>query len=433
MNKTIRKWQKTGAAVAAAAAILFSGCGQDKIPTSYENGITSLESRDYLKALERFQNAVNKDGQDAEGYRGMGIAYLLLGEYQSAVDAFNKALDADKHPAQNAEFAEDIRFYQAQAYCGLDEYDKAMTLYNQLLTGKRAGEAYLLRGKIYARNGKFGQAGLDFQKAVELNNSYEIYLQVYEVYVENNRQADGAGFLKGIKDNEPKTADEYYQLGRVYYELKELDTAEKYLSTAIEKEVDAAVPVLAQLYLQQGKADRARKAYKTCVEAGRKPSIGYNGLAELEIADGNYAKALEWIEKGLKAVDSDAREELLFNEIVVYEKQLDFQTAYEKLQEFLKSFPINARAKREAAFLESRVAESQQTRQAEKVGNHPEEEKKEEEDKDSDEEEKDDDLDFTDEDGDGYPDELGDNLDYDWSVSGDTGTSDYTYSEETWE
>ena len=46
--------------------------------------------------------------------------------------------------------------------------------------------------------------------------------------------------------------------------------------------------------------------------------------------------------------------DLLFNEIVVYEKQLDFQTAKEKMQEYLKQYPKDEEALRENEFLQSR-------------------------------------------------------------------------------
>ena len=58
------------------------------------------------------------------------------------------------------------------------------------------------------------------------------------------------------------------------------------------------------------------------------------------------------IENGLSC--GGAEEELLFNEIVVYEYKLDFNTAKEKMQEFLKKYPDNQEAVRENSFLQSR-------------------------------------------------------------------------------
>ena len=47
--------------------------------------------------------------------------------------------------------------------------------------------------------------------------------------------------------------------------------------------------------------------------------------------------------------------DLLFNEIVVYEKQLDFATALTKTQEYVEMFPDDKDAAKELTFLQSRV------------------------------------------------------------------------------
>ena len=46
---------------------------------------------------------------------------------------------------------------------------------------------------------------------------------------------------------------------------------------------------------------------------------------------------------------------LLFNEIVVYEKKLDFATAQQKAQEYVDMFPDDKTAQKELAFLNTRL------------------------------------------------------------------------------
>ena len=46
--------------------------------------------------------------------------------------------------------------------------------------------------------------------------------------------------------------------------------------------------------------------------------------------------------------------DLLYNEIVVFENQLDFETAKSKMQEFLEKYPGDQEAVRENTFLQSR-------------------------------------------------------------------------------
>lgn len=47
----------------------------------------------------------------------------------------------------------------------------------------------------------------------------------------------------------------------------------------------------------------------------------------------------------------------MFNEIVVYEKKLDFATALSKIQEYVKMFPDDENAQKELTFLKSRNGE----------------------------------------------------------------------------
>ncbi len=50
-------------------------------------------------------------------------------------------------------------------------------------------------------------------------------------------------------------------------------------------------------------------------------------------------------------------QDLLYNEIVVYEKKLDFATALSKIQENVKMFPDDENASKELTFLQSRNGE----------------------------------------------------------------------------
>lgn len=359
-KKPIRFFAKTRTAVPVlllGAALILPGCGSTS-DSAYSSGMSALTSGDYNTAITNFQTAVDSEGRAAEGYRGLGIAYLSLGDCKNAADAFSKSLAAISHPRQNKSFREDVLFYQAEAYAAEQQYDNAMTIYNELIKSEdRAGQAYLLRGRLYALENKFGQAGQDFQKALELDNSYEIYLEIYDIYVQNNRQADGAAFLKDALNKKPSGAEDYYQLGRICYELKDYDKAETYLKKAIEKNVSEAVMLLGRVYTDNGNYDSATALYQSCVDNGTSVSLGYNGLALIDIMKGDYDDALQKIQSGLDTDEAEYREELLYNEIVAYEKKLDFKTAASKMESFLKSYPTNEKAVQENLFLQSRVTE----------------------------------------------------------------------------
>src|SRR5699024_12405327 len=57
--------------------------------------------------------------------------------------------------------------------------------------------------------------------------------------------------------------------------------------------------------------------------------------------------ALRNIRQGISCRDESVMRDLLYNEIVVYERQLDFETAQSKMREFLERYPGDEEALRE--------------------------------------------------------------------------------------
>ena len=65
-------------------------------------------------------------------------------------------------------------------------------------------------------------------------------------------------------------------------------------------------------------------------------------------------KALEYIESGKKLIDQSCLKELLFDEIIYYEKIKDYNTAYEKVSEFMEKYPNDVDGRNELDFLYTR-------------------------------------------------------------------------------
>ena len=381
-KKRIQLW-----CLAAAVLLALPGCGENPVSTTYEDGIEALRTGDYTTADTLFRTAIDVDGRAAEGHRGQGIIAIRQERYEDAVEYFNMALGEIPAYKDSQAFREDILFYQAEAWHRLGQNDKAMSNYNQLLEGKNAGRAYLLRGKLYAEDGKFGQAGQDFRKAVERDSDYEVYLQIYEVYTSNNRQADGAAFLREGTRKKPATPEEYYELGRISYVLGEYEEAKQYLERAVRDEVSGALTLLGRVYLEENDIEKARELFRDGAAAEATQGIGYNGLALCALYEGRYDEAVNYIRSGMATLNGNVKEALRFNEIVAYECKLDFETAAAKMEGFLKLYPENEDALRENIFIQSRLTGS--------YAAPPPETQEEEPQTDT----------FTDADGDGIPDE----------------------------
>ena len=64
------------------------GCQQkDTEPTDVEIGMTAIENELYSDALASFEKAVAAEEDLVEAYRGEGMAYMGLGQYEDAVNS----------------------------------------------------------------------------------------------------------------------------------------------------------------------------------------------------------------------------------------------------------------------------------------------------------------------------------------------------------
>lgn len=68
--------------------ILLTGC----LSNPYKSGVKALEEKDYKEAAAQFQEAVEKNENKADSYRGLGIALWETEDYKGAKNAFENAI-----------------------------------------------------------------------------------------------------------------------------------------------------------------------------------------------------------------------------------------------------------------------------------------------------------------------------------------------------
>ena len=88
-------------------------------------------------------------------------------------------------------------------------------------------------------------------------------------------------------------------------------------------------------------------------EKGNNAAV-YNQLGVCRSLAGDHAGALTAFQFGLRLEDAEWMKRLRFNEAVTYENLLDFNTAYDKMQEYLTKYPKDEKAMHELTFLETR-------------------------------------------------------------------------------
>ena len=335
--------------VCLACAFLLSGCRNAEDSGAYGAAVAAYESGDYEAAFSQFEDAAKNDGRTAEAYRGMGLIYLARGDYGFAVNMFDLSISEMKH--ENNEFKEDVLLYKADALVKDGQTGEALKIYDSLKDGGCSAEAYALEGCIYLRQGDIGSAEEDFEKAMEGGQDIALCLTIYEAYRDINLEGDGAEYLDKAVASKPESAEDYALQGRAYDYLNDYDNACASLNRAINMGYDSAAEILADIYFKNGDISSAKSLFMDMVSSNKNTAMGYNGLALCSIEEGKFENALEYVDLGLKCEDPDAEKTLLFNEIVIYEKMLDFETAKEKAADYLEKYPSDKEMEEEMRFL----------------------------------------------------------------------------------
>lgn len=340
-------------AVLPLVVILLAGCQSVEKTNSVEEGMTAIENKDYQGAIDDFSLAISLDEDVTAAWRGKGIAYMGLGEYGKAVEAFDSALSFTDEKMPNTR--RDILYYKASALYKAKDYDRAIETCTELIELKSEGDAYYLRGAAYLAVDEYDRAELDFSNAASLSpNDYDMFLNIYGCYLEKNRSADGAVYLEKALAIQDNSAEADYQKARIYFCLEDYDKAKSLLSSLVEEKNENAMELMGRVYLALDDTAHARKTYQELLEADGESAECYNGLVLCDLKDEDYTSAMENVNKGLASAGNEGRRELLYNAIVVLEYQGDFAGALEKAREYTELYPADERGAREYTFLSTR-------------------------------------------------------------------------------
>ncbi|MCD8021594.1 MAG: tetratricopeptide repeat protein [Lachnospiraceae bacterium] len=351
-----RHFRRIGCALVMLCVVLATGCAMGE--ATGENttaGLEALEEGDYQGALTLFEQAVADGEQQVLAYRGLGLACMGLGDYEGAVDAFEAALaNTDSRMPSNTE---DIRLYLATAQYRLQDYTDVIDTCTDILTASEDGnaDAYFLRGASYLQEGETDKAASDFDAAVALEaEDYDLYLNIYECYVQANLSAVGVVYLQTAQNLKGDDTEYYYNQGRIYYYLGNYTEAQRMLITPVEEKYEPAMYLIGKVYLAMDDYTHALAVYQQIQDEFGESAECYNGLAICAIQQGNYDTALTYISLGLALDGTSGKQELYFNEIVAYERKLDFATAKEKAEAYVANYPTDEAGQKEWAFLSTR-------------------------------------------------------------------------------
>ena len=335
--------------------IAVSGCKSSEASDKLKEGYDAVIAQDFSTALSCFNEAVS-DGCDYEdAFRGMGLAYMGCEQYGKAVNSFRSALSYAGMFPGDMEY--DINYYMALCYYKLGEYDNAIAVYDGII-GIRPKDvnAYFMRGNMETLVGNLDIAVEDFDKAVKLDkDNYGLYIDVYSILSKNGYEGQGQKYLDVVLAADKSEISDYDK-GRLCYYQGEYAQGANYLERAKKngEGSEEVINLLADCYKQTEQYDLAAMIYDSYLAENANPEM-YNQLGLCYVEQGDYASALNAFQVGTQIQENNTcMQTLLLNEIACYEFLLDFDTAKDKMEEYMLIYPYDEQIEKEYAFLTTR-------------------------------------------------------------------------------
>ena len=250
-----------------ASALFLAGAMATCVGLSYT---TISQIKIWKNGLSLWSYVIEKEpGQVSIAYTNLGSVYQKMGQYDKAMENFDKALSLDQG---------DYLAYlnRGSIFDKLGRLDNAIESYNKaIMLHPNAYEAYFNRGLTYSKIGNLPRAIEDFQKAIALNpNEYRAYNNIGVLY------SDGGMYDKAIEsfsrcvEINPDYAIAYNNRGLNYSFIDRYDRAIEDFTAAIRLDPnnDSAYFNRANMYLRTGRRVQAEADYRRACELGNSDS-----------------------------------------------------------------------------------------------------------------------------------------------------------------
>lgn len=142
--------------------------------------------------------------------------------------------------------------------------------------------------------------------------------------------------------------------GLQLYQWKDYRSALPILLEAYENGYSDLVLYVGSCYGQTGDLENMQIYYNVFLKDHPMNSFMYAQYAAIALDEDKLDEALSYIEQGLQLEDQSSVQELLFDEIVYYEKIKDYNTAYAKAKAFVEAYPNDPDGKNEYDLLYTR-------------------------------------------------------------------------------
>ncbi len=347
---------------------------------SYEKGQSLMREGQYEEAIRKYRLAVSQGMKDPAVYADLAIAYEKNGESGEADAALEEALEkgADdpavmkkcgifslmrsqdatalqyfRNSVQSDEndlSGEDLETmgYIADIYKRAGAFQEAIRIYNLLITqGYCTLEHEILAGECYLRLVQNQAACQYFEMAVSNPRAgAEHYVAIVRMLDEAGDRTDAELFYQrgaAFTEEEGKMSR-----GTYCYSCGRIQEAYEYLAS--EDDEESRLLRASELCDSQD-YDAAERIYEEMIRDGYDSGKVYNAYMMLKIAQGEYTAARQLLMKVQSDENPAVRSDGAWNEVILYERMQDFDTARERLRSYSVEHYLNEEERHELLFL----------------------------------------------------------------------------------
>jgi tetratricopeptide (TPR) repeat protein len=287
------------------------------------------------ESIQELRRALELQPNSDEGYRRLGQAYLDSGRKTEAIQAYQKAAEIDQFYWLNQEALAEAYFKDGDLLSAQDTF-RGVT---ELAPDNPLG--YEGIGDVYFSQGKYQESIPEFQKALQLHPSYDVYSNLGTVYFYLKRYAEAVKMFEKAVEMSPNQevtmgnlADSYRWSGD---REKANATYDKAIALAFQElQVNPrdinALQDLALYYAKKGDPGQAIKFIRSARAINGEDVYGIYTEGVVQAIAGHHQEALaclhEAFKKGLPPSDAENNPEL---------KDLQGQPEFQRLvREFAK-------------------------------------------------------------------------------------------------
>ncbi len=332
---------------------IFAGCGSSSADINVSEGMAKVKAMDYEGALDCFGTALDAGENSRLVYRGMGLAYMGLTDYEKAIDNFVECLNLSDGFIQDIDF--DVNYYLATAYYKNGNIREAADTYTAILNLRPdETESYLLRGTVLLALDEYQNAQKDFDIVLS-GTDYDCdnVISIYQALEEHGYQEIGRNYLQKTLEEKGDSLKDYDR-GRIYYYMRDYVKACTYLEKSRDTGTAESYLYLGKAYEATGDYNYASSLYTSYVAEDTTNAGVYNQLGLCRLKQGEYEQALEAFQAAMNIEGNGMQQTLRFNEIVAYEYLGEFKKAAVLMDNYIKTYPDDEVAKREYEFLRTR-------------------------------------------------------------------------------